>query len=94
MMKASVELQIVDLGLRKSILEFAQEYNSNAGMPAIRCPEAVDAIEDGDSITVDMEAGVISTPRGDFRFPAYPPTVMEILEHNGLIPFIKSKIST
>ena len=66
----------------------------NAGMPAIRCPEAVDAIEDGDSITVDMEAGVISTPRGDFRFPAYPPTVMEILEHNGLIPFIKTKIST
>lgn len=65
----------------------------NAGMPAIRCPEAVDAIDAGDIVTVDMESGTISTPNGEFSFPAYPPTVMEILEHNGLIPFIKSKIA-
>ena len=65
----------------------------NAGMPAIRCPEAVDAIENGDSVTVDMETGRILTPNGEFTFPAYPATVMEILENNGLIPFIKAKIS-
>ncbi len=65
----------------------------NAGMPAIRCPEAVDAIENGDSVTVDMETGKIITPAGEFTFPAYPATVMEILENNGLIPFIKAKIS-
>lgn len=64
----------------------------NAGMPAIKCPEAVEAIENGEQVDIDMENGVIKTPRGTFEFPPYPDTVMEILENNGLINFIKSKI--
>lgn len=64
----------------------------NAGMPAIKSSEAVDAIENGDEVTVDMERGEIVTPRGTFPFPPYPRTVMDILENNGLVNFIKSKI--
>jgi 3-isopropylmalate/(R)-2-methylmalate dehydratase small subunit len=64
----------------------------NAGMPAIKSPEAVAAIENGDEVTVDMEKGEIITPKGTFGFPPYPRTVMEILECGGLINFIKSKI--
>jgi 3-isopropylmalate/(R)-2-methylmalate dehydratase small subunit len=65
----------------------------NAGMPAIKSPEAVEAIENGDEITVDMKNGKIITKNGDFNFPPYPKTVMEILENNGLINFIKKKIN-
>lgn len=64
----------------------------NAGMPAIKSPEAVDAIADGDEVTVDMAKGEIITKKGTFSFPPYPRTVMEILENNGLVSFIKSKI--
>ena len=64
----------------------------NAGMPAIKSPEAVEAIENGDKVTVDMEKGEIITPKGTFNFPPYPGTVMEILDNNGLINFIKNKI--
>jgi len=64
----------------------------NAGMPAIKCPEAVEAIENGDTVTVDMEEGEIITPGGTFAFPPYPRTVMDILDNNGLINYIKSKI--
>jgi 3-isopropylmalate/(R)-2-methylmalate dehydratase small subunit len=64
----------------------------NAGMPAIKSGEAVEAIENGDTITVDMEKGEIITPRGTFSFPPYPQTVMDILDNNGLINYIKSKI--
>lgn len=64
----------------------------NAGMPAIKSPEAVEAIENGEEVTVDMEKGEIITNRGTFTFPPYPPTVMEILEGGGLIKFIKNKI--
>ena len=64
----------------------------NAGMPAIRCSEAVEAIENGDQITVDMERGEIKTEKGIFPFPPYPKTVLEILDKNGLIGYIKSKI--
>ena len=64
----------------------------NAGMPAIKSPEAVDAIENGDEVTIDMAKGEIITNKGAFTFPPYPETVMKILEKNGLINFIKSKI--
>jgi 3-isopropylmalate/(R)-2-methylmalate dehydratase small subunit len=64
----------------------------NAGMPAVKSPEAVEAIENGDEVTVDMANGEIITKRGTFSFPPYPGTVMKILENNGLINYIKSKI--
>lgn len=64
----------------------------NAGMPAIKSPEAVEAIENGDQVTIDMANGRIITKKGTFSFPPYPETVMKILEKNGLINFIKSTI--
>ncbi len=64
----------------------------NAGMPAIVSPDAVDSIEEGDKITIDMENGKIITTKGEFHFPTYPETVMRILEKGGLINYIKSKI--
>lgn len=64
----------------------------NAGMPAIKSPEAVEAIENGDQVTIDMANGRIITQKGTFSFPPYPETVMKILENNGLINFIKSTI--
>lgn len=66
----------------------------NAGMPAIKSPEAVEAIENGEEVTVDMAKGEIITNKGTFTFPPYPETVMKILEKNGLINFIKSTIQT
>lgn len=64
----------------------------NAGMPAIISPEAVDSIEEGDKVIVDMENGKIITPKGEFTFPPYPETVMNILQKGGLINFIKANI--
>jgi len=64
----------------------------NAGMPAIKSPEAVDAIENGDKVTIDMKKGKIITPKGTFPFPPYPQTVMDILNNDGLINYIKAKI--
>ena len=64
----------------------------NAGMPAIKSPEAVDAIENGEEVTIDMENGEIITKKGVFKFSPYPDTVMDILEKGGLIPYIKSKV--
>lgn len=65
----------------------------NAGMPAIKSPEAVDAIQAGDRVTVDMENGKIITPKETFSFPPYPKTVMDILDNNGLINYIKANIN-
>lgn len=84
-------------GIRVIIAKsFSRIYFRNAinvGMPAIKSPEAAAALETGDSVTIDMEKGEIITPKGTFSFPPYPPTVMDILDNNGLINYIKSKIS-
>lgn len=64
----------------------------NAGMPVLKSSEAVEAIGNGETITIDLEKGEIIAEKGTFSFPPYPETVMNILEHNGLINFIKSKI--
>ncbi len=66
----------------------------NAGMPAVKSPQAVDAIRDGDEITIDMKKGQVITPNGVFPFPPYPQTVMDILENGGIIEYIKAKITT
>lgn len=62
----------------------------NAGMPAIKSVEAVEAIEDGDEVTVDMENGKIITKNGEFTFSPYPEAVIAILKEGGLINYIKS----
>lgn len=64
----------------------------NAGMPVIKCPEAVAALEDEDEVTVDITSGTISTPRGIFAFPSYPEAVLDILNSNGLVECIRKKI--
>lgn len=61
----------------------------NAGMPALACPDAVDALERGDRVEVDMARGLILTPRGRFEFPPYPAAVVDILEAGGLIPWVR-----
>ena len=82
----------ISLIIAKSFARIYFRNAINAGMPAIKSPEAVDAIENGAEITVDMERGKIQTDKGRFPFPPYPGTVMDILAEGGLIPFIKAKI--
>jgi 3-isopropylmalate/(R)-2-methylmalate dehydratase small subunit len=61
----------------------------NAGLPAIACPEAVDAIKAGDEVTIDLSEGTITTPRGSFSFPPFSKEAFAILADGGLIPHTK-----
>jgi 3-isopropylmalate/(R)-2-methylmalate dehydratase small subunit len=42
----------------------------NAGLPVLVCPEAVEAVEAGDRVSVDLESGVIVLRGGKGRSPA------------------------
>ncbi len=64
----------------------------NAGLPVIVQADAVDAIERGEEITVDLERGVIISSSGEeFPFPPLPEEVRGILECGGLVEWVKSK---
>ncbi|MCH8304390.1 MAG: 3-isopropylmalate dehydratase, partial [Candidatus Marinimicrobia bacterium] len=66
----------------------------NNGLPVIVSAEAVDAIENGEIIEVDMDKGTITCAAGTFEFPALPPEVRGIFEDGGLIPHTKKILGT
>lgn len=65
----------------------------NAALPALICPDAVEAVQDGDVIEIDLSAGVIQTPHGSFTFPPFPDAVRKIFEAGGLIQYTRSQLS-
>ncbi|MCS7060992.1 MAG: 3-isopropylmalate dehydratase small subunit [Anaerolineae bacterium] len=66
----------------------------NNGVLPIVCPLAVEAIQKGDPVRVDLDAHTISTPRGTFTFPPLSSSVMEIIAAGGLIPMLRRKLGT
>ena len=74
---------------------FARIYFRNAinfGLPVVQCPEAVDAIENGDEVEIDFHKGVVIVKEKEYKFPPLAPEVLEILNSGGLIPHAKNKI--
>jgi 3-isopropylmalate/(R)-2-methylmalate dehydratase small subunit len=75
---------------------FARIYYRNClnnALPAIVCPEAVDAIQDGETININLEEGKITCAAGEFTFPPLPDAVMEIFNAGGLIEYTKNRLA-
>jgi len=75
---------------------FARIYYRNAinlGLPVLQSAEAVEALQAGDEVEVDVTAGKIQSGGREFSFPAFPPSVLGILEAGGLIEYTKKKLS-
>ena len=65
----------------------------NAGLVAVAEPAVWDAVQTGDVVEIDVESGVISTPKGDFGFPALNANAMGIIEAGGLIEYVKKQLA-
>jgi 3-isopropylmalate/(R)-2-methylmalate dehydratase small subunit len=63
----------------------------NIGLPAIECKGISAAVENGDEITVDFEAGTIQdvTKGKNFQVAKLPPFILEILADGGLIEYLR-----
>jgi len=74
---------------------FARTFYRNAindGLPIVECPALYEAVEEGDEIRVDLEAGKISAKGRDFDFPKIPDSVRKILELGGLANYLKTTL--
>ena len=76
---------------------FARIFYRNAiniGFPILECPEAAAAINNGDTVSVDFATGKIvdETTGETFQAVALPPFIEKIVEHNGLLPYLKAKL--
>ena len=65
----------------------------NIGFPILECPEASEAIKEGDIVTVDTETGKITdeTTGQVFEAKPFPPFIQKIVESGGLLPYLKEK---
>ena len=75
---------------------FARIYYRNCfneGLAIIICPEAVDAIEAGEEVTIDFDNFIITTAKGQkIPFPHYPEFVQGLIADGGLIPHVKKEL--
>ncbi|MEO0562338.1 MAG: 3-isopropylmalate dehydratase [Chloroflexota bacterium] len=86
---------LVSLGIAAVIAEsFARIYYRNAinnGLLVIEAPDVVAAVEDGDSLSIDVEGHQIRYNDEIYPFPALPESVQSIVAAGGLIPYLKQQ---
>jgi len=66
----------------------------NTGLPILECPEAVEAVREGDEVEVDLAAGRIAhCPSGrSFATPPFPKELQEIIRAGGLMNYVKREV--
>ena len=92
--QAVVCLSEANLGaiIAKSFARIYYRNCLNNALPAIVCPEAVDVIQNGEQIQIDLENGKIHCQSGEYSFPPLPEAVMEIFNAGGLIHYTKNRL--
>lgn len=76
---------------------FARIYFRNAvnnGLVPIVSAPAVDAIQNGETVEIDLDAHKLKCAAGEFEFPALSPSLLVIVETGGLIPMLRRKLGT
>ena len=81
--------------IAKSFARIFYRNSINMGLPILECPEAVDAISDGDVVSVDADTGTIvdETTGATFHAQPFPPFIQEIINAGGLVERTKKKIA-
>jgi 3-isopropylmalate/(R)-2-methylmalate dehydratase small subunit len=76
-------------------VSFARIFYRNAiniGLPLIESVYAVDAIENGNTVTIDLEQGILTiNNEKTITISKYPEFVMELITDDGLINHIRKK---
>lgn len=65
----------------------------NSALIAIPCPEAAEAIQDKETISVDLSAGKIRCRAGIFTFQPLPELLQEIINMGGLVAYVRRELA-
>lgn len=86
----------IDVVIAKSFARIFYRNCINIGLAIIECPEAVDAISNGDVVFVDADNGVITdeTTGQSFQAQPFPPFLQEIISQGGLVSRWQNKLGT
>lgn len=85
----------VSVVVAKSFARIFYRNAINIGLPIVECSQAVDGIADGDTVSVDVEAGMIRnlTSGGEFQAQPFPRFLQEIIQAGGLVERAKKQLA-
>ena len=83
----------VSVVIAKSFARIFYRNAINIGLPIMECPEAVDAISAGDTVSVDFTTGLITdeTTGKTFQAEPFPPFIQKIIADGGLMKSLTKK---
>ena len=83
----------ISVVIAKSFARIFYRNSINIGLPIMECPEAVDAIGAGDTVSVNFDTGVITdeTTGKTFQAEPFPPFIQKIIADGGLMKSLTKK---
>lgn len=77
--------------IAKTFARIFYRNSLNIGLPILECPEACDAIENGDEVSVDFDTGVITnvTKGTSYKAQPFPEFIQNIISKGGLLASLK-----
>ena len=82
----------IEAVIAESFARIFYRNSTNLGLPLLEAPGISEVISNGETIEINMEKGIITSESGkEYPFKKLPPFMLEILESNGLIEYLKNK---
>ena len=81
----------ISLVIAKSFARIFYRNSINIGLAILECPEAAEAIAEGDEVEADLDAGVIydRTTGKQFSTQPFPEFIQKIITNGGLVESIR-----
>lgn len=81
----------ISLVITKSFARIFYRNSINIGLPILECPEAVDAISEGDKLKADLDNGIIYniTSGKEYKTQPFPQFIQNIILGGGLVESVK-----
>ncbi|MBE0569869.1 MAG: 3-isopropylmalate dehydratase small subunit [Deltaproteobacteria bacterium] len=79
--------------IARSFARIFYRNSFNMGLPILEAPDAVDEIDPGDALVVDMDRGSLrnETKGKEYRFTPIPPFMQELVSAGGLLNYITKR---
>lgn len=94
---APIAIKAIGVGgiIAKSFARIFFRNAINIGLPLLESEEAVDGIDNGDIVEVDLSSGeIVNVSKGkSFRAKPYPEFMMQLISAGGLVGHIKRRVS-
>ena len=84
----------ISLVIAKSFARIFYRNSINIGLPIVECEKAVDAINEGNELSVDMDKGVITNlaTGEEYETAPFPPFIQEIISCGGIAGYVKKQM--